>query len=309
MADVDSLTEIETFGLIFFDKISLYERLHILGGGRLDFLNQRFENRRSDSVTKIDETEFSPRVGAVLEPFASLPASVFVSYSESFQPNTALAADGGVLAPQNGRVIEGGLRYGFNRDRLEATLTVFDIELENVPIGTDSIFSAASTQESRGVEFTLQGALTDNLSVLASYAFIDAEVTEVGAGGSQLTLGESPPGVAKHSANFLARYHFDEGALNGLSVVGNLQYAGRRLNAPTTENPNPFSGPPFLFEAIELEPFVRLDVGFAYEVAENFTIEGGVRNLLNQEIAFPGAGEFAIPEPPITGFAGIRIRF
>ena len=309
LADVDSLTEIETFGLIFFDKISLYERLHILAGGRLDFLDQRFENRRSGSVTKIDETEFSPRVGAVLEPFAGLPASVFVSYSESFQPNTALAADGGVLAPQTGRVIEGGLRYGFNRDRLEATLTVFDIELENVPIGTDSIFSAASTQESRGVEFTLQGALTDNLSVLASYAFIDAEVTEIGAGGSQLTLGESPPGVARHSASFLARYRFDEGALDGLSLVGSLQYAGRRLNVPTTENPNPLGGPPFLFEAIELEPFVRLDMGFAYEVAENFTIEGGVRNLLNQEIAFPGAGEFAIPEPPITGFAGVRIRF
>ena len=305
----DTRTEIEAVGLIFFDKVSVYDRLHLLGGGRFDFLDQQVRNRLTGTVTKIDETEFSPRVGAVLEPFAGLPASVFVSYSESFQPNTALAADGGLLEPQTGRVIEGGLRYGFNGDRLEATLTVFDIELENVPIGTDSVFSAASTQESRGVEFTLQGALTDNLSILASYAFIDAEVTEIGAGGSRLTLGESPPGVAKHSANFLAQYRFDQGTLDGLSLIGSLQYAGRRLNAATTEDPNPLGGPPFLFEGIELEPFVRLDVSFAYEVAENFTIEGGVRNLLNQEIGSTGTGEFTIPEPPITGFAGIRIRF
>ena len=306
---IDTSSEIETFGLIFFDKVSVYDRLHLLGGGRFDFLDQKTRNRRSGAITKLDQTEFSPRVGAVLEPFASLPGSVFVSYSESFQPNTAVTADGSFLEPQTGRVIEGGLRYGFNGDRLEATLTVFDIKLENVPIGTDSIFSAASTQESRGVEFTLQGALTDNLSVLASYAFIDAEVTEIGARGSQLTLGESQPGVANHSASFLARYRFDEGAFDGLSLIGSLQYAGRRLNDISSEGSNPLGGQPFLFEGIELEPFVKLDVSFAYEVAENFTITGGVRNLLNQEIASVGATEFTVPEPPITGFAGIRIRF
>lgn len=305
----DQTTEVETVGLILYDQVSLFDRLHVLAGGRIDFLDQTFENHLTGSVTKIDETEVSPRVGAVLEPFADLPASVFVSYGESFEPNLETAAGGGVLAPQTGRVIEGGLRYGFNNDRLEATLTVFDIKLEDVPVATDFDFSAPSTQESRGIEISLQGAVTDNLSILASYAFTDAELTEVGAGGSELNIGESPPAVPKHSVNLLARYDFNRGSLDGLSLTGSLQYASRRTNGLATEQPNPLGGAPLRFEATELEPFVRVDIGVAYEFTENVRIEGGVQNLLNQEIANPSFNQLAIPEAPVTGFASLRIRF
>ncbi|WP_421708626.1 TonB-dependent siderophore receptor [Algihabitans sp.] len=304
----DTTIEVESYGLMLYNQVSAFDRIHLLLGGRTDFLDQRFKNRRTSSVQDIQETEFSPRVGVVVEPFADVPFSVFASYGESFEPTTNLGADGSAFAPQTGRVIEGGLRYGFNDDRLAATLTVFDIELENVPFGTDSFFFVPATQESRGVELELQGAVTDNLSIVASYVYTDAELTEVGAGGSQLAVGDAPQGVPEHSVNLLARYSFDRGALDGLSLTGSLQYASRRINSSPTEL-RAGSLPPVLFDRTELASFVRVDIGAAYALTENVRIEAGVQNLFDQEIANARGSSFAVPEPPLTAFGSLRIRF
>jgi len=311
----DQENTIDSYGIILFDQASIADRVHVLGGGRLDILEQETREALDGSVTEVDETEFSPRVGAVAEPFADLPASLFFSWGQSFEANDVLAAGGGLIPPQTGRVFEGGLRYGFNQDKLALTLTVFDIELENVPLPVmGGTFFAPSTQESRGVELSLQGEVTPALSVVLNYAYTDAEVTEVGPGGSTATVGERPQGVPEHNVSALAKYRFHGGRFKGLELTGALRFNSERVNFPTTIVANPLAaagvgGPTVRFDAIELESFVRLDLGFTYEVTDKISVSGGVRNLLNQEIGQPSTLNLARPEPPIVGFARLGVRF
>lgn len=312
----DRLGTTETVGLVVFDKISYGEWVHLLLGGRVDFLEQSGVNEIGEDPRPLEETAFSPRAGVVVRPLDDLPLSTFFSYGESFQANTGVTPSGALLDPQEGRVFEGGLRYDFFEDeRLALTVTAFDISLDNAPVVlAGTAFSTTSTQESRGVEIALQGAITPRWSVLASYTFTDAETTEVGEGASDLEVGEAPPGVAEHTASLVTRYAFAEGTLDGLSLTGALQMVGERRSGLATEAPNPFAaagigGPTLLFDAVDLDPFVRVDVGAAYDVTDDIRVEVGIRNLLNQEIAIPSTSQFAIPDAPITGFAGLRVRF
>lgn len=303
-------TDVESVGLVAFDKISLYDRVHLLGGGRVDFVDQSGGNLlASDELDEADVTEFSPRAGIVVEPLEDVPASVFFSYGESFQVNTELAIGGGVLDPQEGRVFEGGVRYGFNDDRLRLTVTAFDIEQENQPFTFDGTFFTTSSSESRGVEVTLEGAVTPELSIFASYTFTDAELTEVGAGLSDVAIGESPQGVPTHAAGLLAKYRFGEGRFAGLSLTGAVRFVGERVNFPSLVTPNPLGGPPVTIPAIMLDPYVRVDIGAAYEVSDRLRVGAGIQNLLNQEIATPSTINLAIPEAPITGFVRLDVRF
>ncbi|MEM9762314.1 MAG: TonB-dependent receptor, partial [Pseudomonadota bacterium] len=143
----DRLATSEAIGLVAFDKISWGERVHLLLGGRVDFLDQSEVNGIGDDPEPVKETEFSPRAGVVVKPLDALPLSAFFSYGESFEANSELTASGALLPPQEGRVFEGGLRYGFNEDRLALTITAFDISLENAPLAVEgTAFSTTSTQ-------------------------------------------------------------------------------------------------------------------------------------------------------------------
>ena len=106
--------------------------MHVLIGGRLDSLDQT--TTTSAFTSEIDETEFSPRVGLVVKPLVDKGFSAFLSYGESFTPNTVLTADGNSFGPRDGRSYEAGIAYTFNDDRLTASFTAFDIEEDNVPI-------------------------------------------------------------------------------------------------------------------------------------------------------------------------------
>ncbi|MEM7670217.1 MAG: TonB-dependent receptor, partial [Pseudomonadota bacterium] len=227
-------TELNTFSFTVLNKISWGERVHVLGGGRFDYLDQ-VTRLGSFGSGGIQETAFSPRVGIVVKPLDNLPVSAFFSYGESFTPNVAINEFGDTFDPIEDRTFEGGLRFDLLDGALGLTMTAFDIARRNVPVSTDATFSVESDQESRGVELTLQGAVTPNFNLVANYTYIDSELASVAPGGIEPAIGEPLVGVPNHALSVLGSYRFDEGSLDGLTLTAGLRYRGARLATNTAE--------------------------------------------------------------------------
>ncbi|MEM8794577.1 MAG: TonB-dependent receptor [Pseudomonadota bacterium] len=309
----DTKNDTDTLSFSFFDKLSYKDTVHILGGGRVDILDQSIISSGVLTDT-VEVTEFSPRVGIVVKPLENKNFSSFFSYGESFEPNTVLAVGGGILDPELGRTFEGGLSYDFRDGAFNLAVTAFDITLENAPLSIDGVEFVGTTNSSRGVELRAKGAITDNLDLISTYTFVDSELL---SGGELFDVaeGESVVGVPKHTVTFLAQYSFREDSiLDGLSLTGSLRFQGARLLQNTSVALIPL-GPPLgtietLLPSIELNPTVRIDIGAQYERHENFVVEFGIQNLLNDEIIRPSAGSaVGIPEAGIVGFGAIKIKF
>ncbi|HCO01266.1 MAG TPA: TonB-dependent siderophore receptor, partial [Methylophaga sp.] len=119
--------------------------------------------------------------------------SWYASTGKSFRPNGGTDADGNGFDPEEGRALESGLKFESADQRIGATLSVFQIDKENVLTGSDpnGVFSiAAGEVRSRGVEFDLAGKLTQHLRLSASYAYLDTEVTKDQGGAVDWATGE-----------------------------------------------------------------------------------------------------------------------
>ena len=84
----------------------------------------------------------------------------------------------GDLKPEQGKSFEIGAKYensGFN-----ATLALFNISKRNVAesvgSGSNAQLNIVGKQRSRGVEFDLNGQITDSLSVAANYTYTTKNV-------------------------------------------------------------------------------------------------------------------------------------
>lgn len=112
--------------------------------------------------------------------------------------------------------------------RITANVALFDIHKRNVLVsiteGATSIYSVAGKVRSRGLEMDLSGQLTEQWSLIGSYAYTDAEVTE-----DPTYKGKGLQNVAKNSGSVSAVYDF--GTVVGgdqLRVGAGARYVGER---------------------------------------------------------------------------------
>jgi iron complex outermembrane receptor protein len=302
---------LDTYGATILDKVDVGEQLHLLLGGRYDVIEQTVvrdnvpAGANDPTRASFEVDKFSPRLGAVVEPFAGVHLSFFVSYTEGIRANRADADADNVIAPQESTAYEGGLRYGFLDNRLAFTATVFDIEIENFPVSTiDDVIP--STVESQGVELVLQGQVTPELSLLASYTYTDAVFAEA----PDLIEGTQTIGTPEHAASFLANYKFVDGPYRGYFATLGILYQDERVGSAPFELAIPQPGvPPLLIEQTTLPSFVRVDLSAGYEFESGAKLEIGVKNLFDDEILQPSIPGFASPEAPVTGFFRFTGKF
>lgn len=292
----DTENDITNYGITLFDQIKPIDEISLLVGGRFDVIDQT--QNANGNVTDVNETEFSPTVGAVVRPVPW--GSLFFRYSQSFEPNTATSQTNEPLPPQEGESFEGGVRAKLLDDAVRATVTAFHITLDNEP--QDSLmgnFSVPATRTSEGVEVSVQGAVTDRLSVIANYTYTDAELSDVPGPRD----GESPAGVPTHAANAFASYDVGAGGLDGLSLNGGVVFNGERLNT----NSQLFNG--LTVGGNDLDSYVRLDAGAQYEIQSWLTAGVKVANITDTEYSRPSTPGFTIPEPGRTFSGRVRLRF
>ncbi|MFJ2691742.1 TonB-dependent siderophore receptor [Pseudomonas sp. NPDC087336] len=215
------------------DSIHLTDQWILVAGGRF----QEYDQYAGKGVpfkanTDSNGQKWVPRAGLVYRYTNEL--SFYGSYTESFKPNSTIAPLSGSstvldgsIAPEEAKSWEVGARLEMP-GRVTGNIALFDIKKRNVLVanaeGPVTLYSAAGEVRSRGLEVDLSGQLTDHWSMIGSYAYTDAEVTE-----DPVYKGKQLQNVAKNSGSLSAVYDF--GSVIGgdqLRVGAGARYVGER---------------------------------------------------------------------------------
>jgi iron complex outermembrane receptor protein len=150
----------------------------------------------------------------------------YVQYTESFQPTIGTLFNGTPFQPTTGKQDEAGIKYQPD-DKSLYTLAVFSLTQQNtsIPDASHPGFSVQAGEiRSRGIELEGKTEINRNLSVLASYTYVDPVVTK--SNHPAIPVGRRQAGIPMNSAALWADYTFHGGALDGFGLAGGVRYYG-----------------------------------------------------------------------------------
>ena len=219
----------DRLGIYLQDKIDLLDNLILLAGLRYDTFDQTTTNNLNNTEVSQDSDAVTPRIGIVYQPIEAI--SLYSNYSQSFNPQPFLynrSADGSLLEPESGEGFEVGVKADLVPNRLAATVAYFNLTRENV--ATEDRFNpfaavVVGEQQSQGIELDLIGEIQPGWNIIASYAYIDSEITE---DNNPDLIGNRFPNIPENSASLWTTYEIQQGDLEGLGFGIGLNYVGER---------------------------------------------------------------------------------
>jgi iron complex outermembrane receptor protein len=314
-----SVIKDEWHGVYFQDHITLWDKLHIMGGGRYDWIEtgrgrgssfSAADKNLPDTIRKDDG--FSPRVGILYQPWQWL--GVYGNWTTSLGANNGISATGRSFDPQIGEQFEAGIKTSLFEDRLLATLAYYHITKDNLltpdlttPDPNDSV--AIGQQRSQGIELDVAGRITDNLSIISSYAFTDARITKDNRalnGQIKGYEGKRLNNVPEHAASLWLRYD-----LNGYEAPDGWSFGLGGVLAGQREGD--------VENTFQLPGYVRMDAFAAYRLKvgpTRVTAQFNIRNLLDKTYyestdpdinVSPRLGVY--PGAPLTAIGSVRVEF
>ncbi|MEM1256695.1 MAG: TonB-dependent siderophore receptor [Cyanobacteria bacterium P01_H01_bin.21] len=224
----DDFTRADQLGIYVQDQIDILDNLILVAGLRYSTVDQESTDTGffPSKLEQFDD-KLVPRVGIVYQPIE--PISLYANYSRSFVPNFGLLdADGQPLVPEEGEGFEVGVRGEIIENRLAATLAYFDITKQNVATADpNDPFASIATgeQRSQGVDLNLTGEILPGWNIVASYAYIDAAVTE---DNNTDIVGNRLFGVPENSASLWTSYEIQSGDLQGLGFGLGFNFVGEQ---------------------------------------------------------------------------------
>jgi iron complex outermembrane receptor protein len=253
----------KSVGTFAQDQINLNERLQLRLGMRFDDYRQTLLNRANNQTSSQNEARTSPQLGVVYRAGDAL--SLYATYGENFRPLSGSDAQGNGFEPNQSTSVEAGAKFSLGG--IDGTVAVFQVKQKNILVAADA---SAATQlaigkaRSQGLEIDLQGEITKDLSLWASYAYVDAKTSntfndpnfgvEVPAGSRLLNVPKQT--LSLQLVNSMAV------AGRGLQLGGGLVHVGQRSGEFTTNFRLPAYTVARAFAALELtkSTTLRLDV-------------------------------------------------
>lgn len=244
---------LDQYGFYAQDQIKLDNWIALLGIRR-DQADSHTDNLLTGLRTSDKSDSATSKRGALLYKFDSGIAP-YVQYTESFQPTVGVDFYGNPFAPTRGQQYETGIKYQPNAKSLY-TLALFDLTQQNV-LTTDPLHPTTARIQtgeirSRGVELEAKTEVTRDLTVLASYTYLDNVNTKI---NNASQLGKHPVGMPMNAATAWADYTFHNGPLDGFGMSGGLRYIGE---TPGTTTNNFYVPEVTLFDAAVHYDFAAL---------------------------------------------------
>lgn len=282
-----------TYGVYLQDQIAFTDNLKLVLGGRYDNYQREVENLIASTTTEGTTSAFSPRVGLVYQPIQ--PVSLYASFVQGFEPNTATLVDGSAPPPQKATQYEVGIKADLI-DSLTATLAYFDITKTNIPTtDPDNPDFQILTGEvkSRGVELDISGEVLPGWNIIAAYAYTDAFVSQ----DNITPVGNRFIFTPRHSFSLWNTYEIQQGNLQGLGFGLGLYYVGER----EADLENSFAVPSYF----------RTDASIFYR-RDNWRVQINFQNLFNTKY-FVGTNEFreggVMPGAPFSVVGSVSVTF
>jgi len=313
-------TSEEWYGLYFQDQIKLPYNVHLLAGFRYDNARITYDSEFGGVIStkhRSDEA-INPRVGLLWQPIPEV--SLYGNYVENFGRANAFSTGfgGTALGPETAQQWEAGVKTELFDGRLTGTLAWYQLTKQNIATSSSDPIAAArgvseptGEAQNSGIELDIAGEVLPGWNVIASYSYIDSEITKDAGlvfddqgnvvGTHDGNTGNRFHDVPKHGGSLWNTYRFQDGALQGLKIGAGLVARGQREG----NNQNNFQMPGYAL--------VNLMAGYKFKVGKSkVSAQFNVDNLLDKEY-FPssiGFGRSRIDVgAPRTFMGSVRIEY
>ena len=199
-------------------------------------------------------------------------ANAYLSYSQSFLPQTYLTPNFTVLPPLKGDQYEGGVKYRSRDGHLLLTGALFQITEQNQPefaelIGPVSYYTPAGEVTNKGFELEALGQVSPQWQIHLGYAFLDSKITKNPS--DPASVGQTQPFIPEQTASLFTTYTVGTGFLRGLTVGGGYRYVGpQRTNIPNNST-------------FDIPGYELVDATVSYAI-NRWTVQLNARNVLNK---------------------------
>jgi len=215
----------ESLAFYLQDQI-IYGDWELLLGGRYDDFSQKSYDGGL-TLEKQSDGQFSPRAGLVykLTDYQSIYGA-WVTGFEPQDPEINFARFGGPFEPSESELLEVGYKHIFVEEELFFTASLYELTQSNVVVSAndpldDDLRVQRGEERSRGLELELNGHLTPNLSVIANYAWNDAEISK---DTDPQNVGARKENAPEHTATLWGKYRLNA----NWSVGGGASYVSER---------------------------------------------------------------------------------
>ncbi|MFB4202451.1 TonB-dependent siderophore receptor [Arhodomonas sp. KWT2] len=246
-------------------------------GGRYDDFEQISRTEGSETGD-LEDHAFTGRAGALYEFDNGL--SPYVSYMESFQPETGTDRNGETFDPTRGEQWEAGVKFVPPGENALVTLSAFQLTQKNVttPDPVNPTYSVQTGEiRVRGAELEGKASLGNGLSVSAVFTVLDPEVTEANASGAGVNQeGNAPIQTPERTGSLWLDYDVPaSGRLGGLELGGGVRYVGEQY----ADSANDVEVPSYTL----LDAAVRYDLGAFDRSMDGWRMALNVSNLTDKK--------------------------
>ena len=300
----DQETDVSSRAFYVQDQIELSSKWQVVAGLRRDIFDVDYQDNSGNLNVKRTDAFWSPRAGLIFKPTDN--TSLYTSYSLSYAPRAGDQLTGFRTSATQPELFQSekfinkeiGVKWDINRD-LSFTAATYLLERKNL-IANDPNVGGASVlldgQETKGLELSLAGNLTDKWSAIASYTYQDGEITEEQINSGRLIekgseLAETPD----HSYALWNKYQINSTWAVALGVVGRSEM---------------YAAIPEAGNSTVLPGYTRYDAAIFAKLSEKAQLQFNLENLTNKEYAISSHNNNNImPGAPISGRVTLNYSF
>jgi iron complex outermembrane receptor protein len=261
-------------------NLSFFERFIVTGGIRNDSLDLS-----STDITNVKASDnFSENsVRGALTYIVNDEISTYVSMVESVAPPTI------GVTPERGKQYEIGVKYSPTSMNALFSAAVYDLTQEDITVAVvqpNGTIERETIGESRvrGLDLEAKAELTDNLSLIGGYSYMESEVLRGTLRSGASLEGNEFEAAPKHSASLWSYYNLPG---TTMSVGLGARYTGAYYFNPANSDKS--------------DATTLFDAAFNYQIYRDTDLAINVSNLLDeQHVVGSGTADYYNPGREIT---------
>jgi len=262
-------------GVYVTTRLSLADPLKLILGARLDWYD--YDNHDGDGDYKV--TRNLTRYAGLIYDLDD-HHSVYASYSDIFTPQTAKDTSGTPVRPIIGKNYEVGIKGEYLGGALNGSVALFRVDQQNravdvvVPNCPQASCAEASGEiRSQGIDFELQGALTEHWQVGGGYTYARTHVIKDQA-NPQTVNKQFDTDTPEHLFKLTTRYNF-QGPLEKLRVGGNISWQSRMYNDLTVADGSSYR--------LKQGAYAVTDLMAGYQVNQHLDLQLNANNIFDRK--------------------------
>ncbi|MEV9616362.1 TonB-dependent siderophore receptor [Aliarcobacter butzleri] len=274
-------------------KFELVDDLKLILGSRLTTWEYDSYSWDTNSRTKYDHDNiFTPFVGLVYD--LDENHSIYTSYTDIFLPQGNVKdKSGNILDPKEGSNYEAGIKGEYFDKKLNAGLTLFRLEQDNVAEsingvfvdgsnGTEQAYKSMKGVTSKGIELEIGGEITDNWDISAGFTHFEAK------DANKDKVNTTTP---RNNINVFTKY-----TINDFSFGAGVNWKSKGYSKSDTRE-------------ITQDAYAVVDLMASYKFNKNLSTQLNINNLFDKTYYIGyGTSSYNYGDP-VNGILSLKYKF